>query len=485
MFKSISKFFQKFFKKADAEERFDMMTKTPVPKLIVRLAIPSIFSMIVNSLYNLVDTYFVAKLGTSAAAGPGICMPVFQTIQAVSLMFAMGGASFAARSLGAKDLDSANRSVSTSFFLSVISGTIMGTLSLIFITPLMRFCGATETILPYSVNYATWVIIASPFFSATFVLNQAIRQEGNVALAVIGTMTGAVVNCFLDPLLMFVFDLGIVGAALATSISQFISFCILFSFVLRDRCVVKIRPRFFSPNKKIMTEILTVGAPNLFQTFLGSASMILLNTAAADAGGDVALASMSITGKITNMMTSAIMGFAQGFQPVCSYCYGAKIFSRIREGFKFCLTVCTSILVAIAIIGCIFAEPVVIAFRDDPEVVRIGALFLRMHLLVMPFLMAVMVGNMLFQACGKGKQAMVTSLMRQGFVFIPLILILPRILPADVQVFGISLRLFGVYLTPSIADWFTLVVTMVLVSKIFASFKKEEQEMIAAGKIPQ
>ncbi|HRX58145.1 MAG TPA: MATE family efflux transporter [Eubacteriales bacterium] len=455
---------------ADPEARFLKMTTMPVSKLIISMAIPAICSQIVTSLYNLADTYFISNIGTSAAAAPGIAQPLFMIIQAISLMLATGAASYAARRLGARDGDTANRTVSTAFFLSVIIGTVIGAVSLLLLENIMRICGATETILPYAYDYAFWVILATPFFSATFVMAFAIRQEGNVRLAVIGTVAGALLNIVLDPLLIVVFDMGIVGAAVATSVSQIVSFSILFLHIARDKCVLRLRWKFFTPSKKIIGEVLKIGSPDLFRTALLSFANILLNNSVS-AYGDASLAAMTIVTKIINIIIMMLMGFGQGFQPMCGYCYGAKMYDRVKEGLKYTLKIGLLAMSAVAAAGIIFAPSVISVFRpDDAEVIEAGTRIMRAQLLVLPLATVTIISNMLFQSTGKAIKSAVVALSRNGLTFIPLILILPRLFAFN-----------GVVWAQPIADTITFVICVFMLISMYKEFDKPLEEVVACG----
>ena len=451
---------------ADAQARFQKMTSAPVAKLIISMAIPAICSQIVTSLYNFADTYFVSGIGTSATAAPGIAMPLLMIIQAVSLMLAVGAGSLAARQLGAKKNQDANKTISTAFFLSVFIGTAIGIISLIFLEDIMILCGATETILPYAYDYAFWIILATPFYSATFVLSAVVRQEGNIRLSVIGTIAGAVVNCVLDPLLIFGFDLGIVGAAVATSLSQIVSFVILWSHMAGGKCVLKLSWKYFSPDWVTISDILKIGSPDLFRTGLLSVANILLNNAAA-MYGDAPLAGMGIVTKIVNIMVMILMGFGQGYQPMCGYCYGARLYGRVKEGLWFSLRVCIIALSALSIGAFAFAPEIIAIFRaDDPEVINIGSQILRSHVVVLPFATVTIIANMLFQSCGKAFKSGLVALSRNGLALIPMILLLPRIFKLD-----------GVVWAQPVADAITFVIALFMLADELRKLNRLEGEM--------
>jgi len=457
-------------KQIDPAERHHMMTSEPVGKLIVSLALPTILSMLVSSLYSMADTYFVSKIDISATAAVGVAFPLFIIIQAVSMMLATGAGSYSARLLGAGNVDMASRTVSTAFILSICSGTAIGLLSIIFIEPLMLFLGATPTSLQYAVDYAFWVIIASPFFSASFVLNATIRQEGSAKLASIGMLSGSIINVALDPVLIFVFDLGIIGAALATSISQIISFCILFSFVLRKKTVTRIKLSLFTPNKTILKEIFGMGTPAFFQQALQSLSGIFLNNSASFYGGDLALGSMQIAHRIIMIIVQVILGFSNGFSPVCGYNYGAKEMKRVKDSFKFSQKTGILATTIIVIIGILFSPQIISLFgKDNPDLIRLGTTILRAQFSILPFMVFIIISNSLFQACGKPIKAAIMSLTRQGLFFIPLIIILPRL-------FGLD----GVIIAQPLANFISFLLSVPLTISMLNEIGKVQKE----GEIP-
>ncbi|MDE6841038.1 MAG: MATE family efflux transporter [Oscillospiraceae bacterium] len=455
---------------SDPQARYIRMTTQPIPSLIVSMAVPAICSQIVTSLYNLADTYFVGSIGTSATAAPGVAMPLLMIIQAVSLMLAMGAGSLAARQLGARQEEDANRTVSTAFFLSVMVGTVIGAFSLAALEPIMVICGATPTILPYACDYAFWIILATPFYSATFVLSAVVRQEGNVRLSVIGTVAGAVVNCILDPILIFVFDLGIVGAAAATSLSQIVSFGILFSHMVSGRCVLKLGWRCFSLRWRVLWEIFKVGAPDLFRNGLLSVANILLNNAAA-VYGDAPLAGMGIVTKLVNVLVMMLMGFGQGYQPMCGYCFGAKLYGRVKEGLWFSLRVCLTAMAALSAAAYLLAPGIIAVFRgDDPAVIEVGSRILRAHVAVLPLATVTVIANMLFQSCGRAAKSGMIALSRNGLLLIPMILYLPR-----------AFQLDGVIWAQPAADVLTFAAALLMLLHELARLRALERQAAPAG----
>lgn len=455
---------------ADAEAKYERMTTKPVQGLILSMAVPAICSMIITSLYSFADTYFVSRLGTSVQAAPGIAQPLFLIIQAVSLTFAVGAGSVVARKLGERENEEASEVVSTSFFLSIIIGMIIGCFSLIFLEPMMVLFGATPTILPSAYDYAFYVILATPFFSATFVLNFVIRGEGNAKLSVFGTVIGAVVNMILDPLFIFVFHMGIKGAAIATSISQIISFAVFFGYMMKGSCITRIKWRYFTLRPSLLKEVLKIGSPDFFRTCLSSVAGIMLNNAAG-VYGDATLAGMTVVTRIVNILFGILTGFGQGYQPVCGYCYGAKLYSRVKQGLKFTMGAAFVTIGAIALGGCIFAYQIMTFFQpEDEEFIRTGSLILRTQLIVLIPATVTITANMLFQACGKALQSSVLALSRNGVFFIPMILILPGI-------YGLK----GVIAAQPVADIITFLLSLPMlyyVLKEMTELEKKEKLVV-------
>lgn len=322
----------KFFNKSKYESQYEKMTQEPVGELIVKLGIPTTLSMLVTNIYNMVDTMFVGQLGTSASGAIGIVFGFMAVLQAFGFMYGQGAGSIISRKLGSRDSETATKIASTSFFMALLTGTLIAVLGLIYLEPLMYLLGSTDTILPYAKTYVLFIIIAAPFMVSTFVLNNILRYEGKAALAMVGLLTGAVLNMFLDPLLMFVFDMGIAGAGLSTGFSQFVSFCILLYMFLSGKTQSKLSIKRITRNISDVVQIITTGLPSLLRQGLSSVSTMALNNEA-KIYGDAAVAAMSIVNRISMFIFSAGLGIGQGFQPVCGFNYGAKNIAGLRKHF--------------------------------------------------------------------------------------------------------------------------------------------------------
>ncbi|NBI99658.1 MATE family efflux transporter [Lachnospiraceae bacterium] len=439
------------------------MTENPIPGLIGRLAVPTIISMLVTSFYNMADTFFVGRIGTSATAAVGVAFPVMAVIQALGFFCGHGSGNSISRKLGAQENDAAGELAATGFFVGMILGLLVLVLGLLFLTPLSRILGSTDTILPYTREYLGIILVGAPWMTAQFVLNNQIRFQGNAFYAMIGVGTGAVLNIILDPILIFGFRMGISGAALATVFSQLISFFLLLAGVHFSGCI-PIRLKNVRFHRERLREIAGGGLPSLFRQGLGSVATMTLNIAA-NPYGDAAIAAMSVVSRIFMFAISALIGFGQGFQPVCGFNYGAKKYGRVREAFWFCVKVSTIFLFALSILGFLLSGHLIGIFRDDPEVIRIGTAAVRFQCATLILNGWIVMNNMMTQTMGKTFYASLLASARQGLFFIPILLILPRIL-----------GLIGIQSAQAAADLFAFLLSVVLYRKVKAELNAEEEK---------
>ncbi len=413
------------------QEKVAYMQSEPIPHLVCQMAVPTIISMLVTSFYNMADTFFVGKINTQATAAVGVVFAVMALIQACGFFFGHGSGNYISRKLGAGEYEHANKMAANGFFCAFITGMIAGTLGLLFLDPLARLLGSTPTILPYTKDYLRIILIGTPFMMSSLVLNNQLRFQGSASFAMVGIVTGAVLNIALDPLLIFVCEMGVAGAALATIISQIVSFVLLL-LMSRRGGNIRVSFRNFCPSWYYLREIVNGGLPSLFRQGLGSVAQICMNHSAGIYGGmysDAAIAGMSIVNRITMFANSALIGFGQGFQPVCGMNYGGKKYDRVREAFFFCVKYALVFLAAVSVAGFVFAEPIVTIFRkEDLDVIRIGTLALRFQCVVFPLNAWIVMSNMMLQSTGKAVRASLLASARQGLFLIPFILILPAIL---------------------------------------------------------
>lgn len=403
------------------------MLESPVEPLIVSLAIPTIISMLVTTIYNMGDAYFVGKLGTSASGAVGVLFSLMAIFQAIGFMLGHGAGSNIARMLAREETQLASRYASTSFFLSLLFGGVIACLGLLFLTPLMLFLGSSQTILPYARDYGRYILLAAPLMASSCVLNNILRYEGKARLAMIGLASGGLLNLGLDPVFMFVFHMGISGAGLATAVSQLISFSILLAMFLTNQTQSKLSLREVTFRPREVGLICRNGLPSLMRQGFGSVSTLLLNVAARGYG-DAVVAAMSICSKLCQFIASVILGIGQGFQPVSSYNYGAGRYDRLRRAYRFTFLFGECAMGILAVVCFCFAPQLVRLFRDDPKVIAVGVVAFRWQCAALLFQPMTVVSNMLFQSIGMAGRATVLACSRQGFFLIPLLLILPTLL---------------------------------------------------------
>ncbi len=410
------------------ELQFNRMTKTPIPRLVISLAIPTIISMMVSAIYNTADTYFVSKLGTSASGAAGIVFPIMTIIQAIGFMLGLGGGSWISRLLGQNKDKDARQVAAASFYSSIVFGLILLVIGVIFLSPILRLLGATDTMLPYAEAYARYIFYAAPIMTASFVLNNLLRSEGHATYSMIGIAIGGLLNIALDPLFIFTFNMGMAGAAIATSFSQLISFILLLVPFIRKKTVVSLSPANLPRKISVYIQILKIGLPSFFRQGLLTLASILLNTNAA-IFGDAAVSAMTIVGRVSFLMNSFFIGLGQGFQPVAGYNYGAKIYSRMKKAYIFTLVLGTVAISILAVACFIFAKNLVMLFiADDSAVIEIGTVAMRAQCIAIPFMGLGILCNMTYQTLGKSLIASILSAARQGIFFVPFIYILPRVM---------------------------------------------------------
>ena len=429
-------------------QQFRKMTETPIPKLILSLAAPTILSMLITSIYNLADTFFVGQISTSASGAVGVVSSLMAIIQALGFMLGHGAGSIISRSLGSQNTKAATRFASTSFFTALTFGLILAAVGLTTLPHFMMLLGSTETILPHACAYARPILIAAPLMMSSLVMNNILRYEGKASFAMIGLVTGGVLNMVLDPVFIFGFGLGTAGAGIATALSQSISFCILLSMFLCGKTVSQFQLSAVTRSPAEFGTILMTGLPSFGRQGLNSIGGMLLNIAARSYG-DAAVAGMSIVSRIFMFIISVAIGTGQGFQPVAGFNYGARKYRRVEKACVF--TMCASFcFLSVIVAACWFnAEALIKLFRDDPEVTAIALPAFRYQCFACFLQPVIVAGNMLFQSIGKAGRATFLACCRQGVFFIPLILTLPRM-------FG----LLGIEICQPIADLLTFVVTV-------------------------
>ena len=446
-----------------------MMLEEPIIRILPIVALPMVLSTLIDSFYNLADTYFVSTLGTAATAAVGVNNSLMHFIRAMGIGFGMGAASYISRLLGAKRDEEASRVASTTAFTAMAFISAFGLIAFIFRSPLVMLLGATENVRPYSIQYATYILLAVPFTVGEICCSQTLRAEGSTTYSMIGMVSGCVVNLLLDPLFIFVFKWGVAGAAAATALSKVVSFCVLLSPFLRGKSLIRISPSLFTPKKEIYREVARMGLPTFLRSSLMSVSTVITNKYASSYG-DSALAAVSVSNRVMMFVGSMVMGFGQGFQPIAGYCYGAQNYKRVRSAFWLTSLIGLCICAVFGSALYIFAPNVVGLFTtDDSEIIRIGTYMVRVQCAALPFHVWVMVINGIFQATGRPLGATVLGLSRQVLCLIPAMIILN-------ELFGLT----GLMNAQAASDCLTMVIAVPLLIVIMRKLKKMEAEHASA-----
>ena len=439
-------------------DKYTFLTQAPVHRVIGAMAIPTIVSMLLTSMYNLVDTFFVGKINTQSTAAVGIVFSVMFFIQAFSFFFGNGSGNYISRQLGAQNTKDAEVMASTGLFYTLVFSLIVMLLGWIFLEPISILLGSTPTILPYTRQYLGISLLGTPFIMGTFCINNQMRFQGFTKYSVYGAISGSIINCLLDPVFIFGFSMGVSGAAVASVIGQISGFVIMLIMSQKEG-VIHYTHRRISFEGRFVKEIIAGGTPSISRQGLASVSTIALNSVAGNYG-DAAIAAMSIVTRISMFIFSVIVGLGQGFQPMCGFCYGAKLYDRVKEGFWFSTKIGTFFLLFWSVVLIIFSGEVVSLFRDDPEVIAIGIPALRYQMIIFPACSFMMMANMMMQTCRKTIRANILAASRQGLFFIPLIFVLPYF-------YG----LFGVEICQAVSDIISLIVTIPIVWSAFKEMR--------------
>ena len=439
-------------------DKYTFLTQAPVHRVIGAMAIPTIISMLLTSMYNLVDTFFVGKINTQSTAAVGIVFSVMFFIQAFSFFFGNGSGNYISRQLGAQKTKDAEVMASTGLFYTLVFSLIVMLLGWIFLEPISILLGSTPTILPYTRQYLGISLLGTPFIMGTFCINNQMRFQGFTKYSVYGAISGSIINCLLDPVFIFGFSMGVSGAAVASVIGQICGFVIMLIMSQKEG-VIHYTHRRISFEGRFVKEIIAGGTPSISRQGLASVSTIALNSVAGNYG-DAAIAAMSIVTRISMFIFSVIVGLGQGFQPMCGFCYGAKLYDRVKEGFWFSTKIGTFFLLFWSVVLIIFSGEVVSLFRDDPQVIAIGIPALRYQMIIFPACSFMMMANMMMQTCRKTIRANILAASRQGLFFIPLIFVLPYF-------YG----LFGVEICQAVSDIISLIVTIPIVWSAFKEMR--------------
>ncbi len=434
---------------SESQAQYRRMLETPIPRLVTSLAIPATVGMLVTVIYNTADTYFVSQINKSASAAVGAVYAIMAIIQALGFGLGMGSGSLISRKLGAKENDAANTYSNTAFFAALAMGLFIMAAGLLALEPLLRLLGCTPTMLPYARPYAKFILLGAPVSCATFVLNNTLRSEGHARQATVAMSTGGILNVILDPIFIFTLNMQTGGAALATILSQGVSFCILLVYFLSGKTIVKLHPRYISRRFSDYRAILATGLPTICRQGLGSVAAAVLNIQAVGYGGDAAGAAISISNKLYMLVRNLCMGLGQGFQPVAGYNYGAGNKLRTWQSFSFATKVGSVMCVVMAGLCALFAEPVMWWFCDDAQVAQLGIQVIYFNSAVMPFLAFSTYVNQMYQCLGFKGQATFLACCRQGIFFLPAVALLP-----------LCMGLLGVQASQAIGDLLTFFISI-------------------------
>lgn len=451
-----------------ADHRTEMLGKRNVKEALIHLGIPAIIGMLINAVYNVVDRIYVGRLGTEALAATNVVFPLFALIGAVGLTFGIGAGSYVSRLLGQGNKEKAQRTASTAIFSSMVCGLLYTIAGLFFIVPILKLFGASESAMTYAVDYAKYLTMGAIFTMMNMTMNNLLRSEGSPKMAMLAMLSGAIINIILDPIFIFVFKLGISGAAIATVIAQMCSTFLLLHYYFSGRSSLNIGTRFITFSKDIYSQIMKIGTPTLMRQVLASLSLVMVNHAARNYG-DNALAAMGIVNIVFLIAFYVLFGFNQGFQPLAGYSFGAKNYSRLNEAIKVAITWASLYCIIITVIFTLMATPIAKAFSSDPQVIEIATLGLRVFSVVLPFMGFIIIITGLYQALGYAIGAAILSLSRQGLFLIPAVLILPRI-------YGLN----GVIFSQFVADLLTLIVTITFAIYIKRKLVKMQEDTLQA-----
>ena len=459
---------QKSATKKRALQKMELLGSTSIPKALLAMGIPTMIGMLVNAFYNLVDAYFVGGLGESQMGAISVVYPLGQVVVGLGLLFGNGAASYISRLLGRGDKENADKVASTALYSSVSVGAVIILISMVFLHPILKLLGATDSILPYAATYAGIYIVSCIFNVFNVTMNNIVTSEGAAKTTMCALLTGAVLNIALDPLFIYVFDLGVAGAAIATAISQVVSTCVYLTYIFRKKSVFHFRVKDCTYTKETMSEIFKIGIPTLVFQILTSVSISLINNAAGDYG-DSAIAGMGVVTRLISMGSLSVFGFIKGFQPIAGYSYGAKKFDRLREAIKTSILWSTVFCVIFGVILALFPTAIVSQFtKGDAEMIRIGAASLRANGISIMLFGFYTVYSSLFLALGKGREGFILGACRQGICFIPVILLLPI-------VWGLN----GIMYAQPIADVLSAVITVFMAIPLHKKLNEMQKQTSA------
>ncbi|AKB34910.1 Multi antimicrobial extrusion protein (Na(+)/drug antiporter), MATE family of MDR efflux pumps [Methanosarcina siciliae C2J] len=452
------------------DERSQMLANEKISKLLLKLSVPAMVGMLVQAFYNLVDTIFVGHAygvdSIQAIGGIAVAFPIQMVGMAVSLAIGIGGSSIISRRMGEMEMEKANKTFSNLIFLSILSSLLITGVGITFIVPLLKLFGATDTILPYSLEYLEVILYGTILFSLAMVTNSVARSEGNAKVAMNSMMMAGGLNIILDPVFIFGFGMGIRGAAIATVLAQGIGVLYISRYFLSGKSTLRFHPADLKPEGKIIKEVLAIGASPFARNVSSSFMVIILNNLLAFYGGDIAIAIFGIISKLLMFTLMPMFGIIQGLQPIVGFNYGAKNFERVRESVKLAIIITTGMSIAGFLVLYLFPEQLFGIFSGDHQLIVEGKNAVRIVVLATPLIGFQVVGGALYQALGKARPSLFLSMCRQVLFLIPLVLILPK-----------YLDLSGVWAAFPLADTLAFAVTLIMVIREFKLLAENGENM--------
>ncbi len=449
-------------KKAD-DKRIEVLRDMDTGKAIMKLAIPAIMGYMVMAVYNLADTLFVSWWSYEGAAATQVIFPIMMIATSIGLAFGVGGGSYLSRLLGAEDKKRAKTVLNTAVFTAMTVGVIYVTVALFNLRSVVINFGAVESIIDLSVDYGAFIVLGALFVIPSMVLNNSLRAEGSAKYSMLGMASGAIINIVLDPIFIFTLGLGLKGAAIATALSQFISLMILLSFYLRKKTLLELNIKYFKFDIGIYKEVFKIGMPTFLKNGLFAVAMGLFNNVAGALGGDYLLSAMGIGIKVTSVIGYFVFGMGQGLQPVVGYNFGAKNYARVLSAQKNGIKKTLYMVVIGVVVLIIFTGPILRMFTDEPKVLEYGYSIIRFFAIALLFMAVSNTIAVVFQALGHGKAALFFSVLRQGLLLIPAVIILPKF-------YGVH----GVILAQPFADVLTFLISICIYLPFIKKLKKEE-----------
>lgn len=447
------------------EKRIETLSKAPVTKAILTMSVPVVMGMMIQVLYNLVDTFFVGKLGNpNQLAAANITTPIFMILMAIAGIVGTGASSFISRCLGEKDNEKANKVLSTGIIICAGIGILVTILGSLFVAPIVRVLGASDSTFPFALNYTVVLFLGAAFIMCNFALGQLIRSEGSAMGSMVGMLIGTVANIILDPIFIFGFKMGITGAAIATVLGNAMGLSYYIFYILKGKSIVKFKLKSVSFEKDILKQIFFIGIPASLSQLLMSMAMILCNNLAVQYGDNI-VAGMGVAAKIMTIGTFIFMGFAAGCQPLVGYNFGAKDYHRVKEIIKKGMIMTSGIGAVLTVLFGIFAGGLLSVFTPLPEVIQQGTIILRALMWSLPLVGAQMLATTTVQAMGKGVASLILSVARQGLFYIPILFTLNKVF-----------AFHGLIYAQPIADVFTLTLSLIVLSVILKKSMKEKME---------